>query len=207
MATYSLDDLKTIVTAGLTVAEAKALLDEGWEAADVLELAERQAAQRVAAASAQQTATAKAMQKAMRPENEFHPGHSALSYPEGDHAKPRTLPYEFWINNYPCHKFPETEHWREIDLMRAVTPGVFTALRKDGSRMTVTVTAERDADGRITKMKMEYPVSRDEKHLIPPKIVLLYQIAHAEQDLRVSFMQSMQEFMAMTMGTAVPAGA
>ena len=38
---------------------------------------------------------ATAVQKAMRPENQEHPGLSAFSYPEGDQQKPKTtLPFE-----------------------------------------------------------------------------------------------------------------
>lgn len=197
--TYTLDDLKAAVAAGMTIAEAKGLLEAGYAPADVLELAQLQAEQRAAQATEQQTATAKAMQKAMRPENEKHPGFSSLAYPEGEEARPRTMPFGFVLNGYPCHKFLETEHWREVELMAQTKPGKYHILRKDGSRMDVTVEAKTDADGKVEELSMTFPVSRDEKHLIPPKISLLYQIVHAGSATpRENFIRGMQEYMDLT---------
>lgn len=156
--------------------------------------------------------TAQAMQKAMKPENQEHPGKSAMSYPEGDVARPRpVLPFEFWYNNYPCHMFPETEHWRELELMVGVTPGRFTTIRRDGSLMHVDVRAERDANQTVTKLFVEFPIAREEKGLIPPKAVVLYQLLHPEHPKR-AFVQAMQEYLLMMLGTEdeplpVPVGA
>jgi len=194
---YSMDDLKAIVAAGMSVSEARGLLDAGYAADAVMELAQLQAAQRIAQATEQQTATAKAMQKAMRPENTNHPGLSALSYPEGDQARPKTLPFEFFLNHYPCHKFLETEHWREVELMAQVKPGKFSILRKDGSKMDVSVESETDANGVVQRLNLTFPVARDEKHLIPPKIALLYQIVHPDNP-RESFVRGMQEYLNLT---------
>ncbi len=65
---------------------------------------------------------ATAMQKAMKPENEAPPLHSAMSYPEGDRDKPRdgVLTKQFFHNGFPCHKFPEASHWWELELMEQV---------------------------------------------------------------------------------------
>jgi hypothetical protein len=128
-----------------------------------------------------QTNTAKAMQKAMKPENAQHPGISVFSHPAGDQAMPKPpLPYAqlFW-NHYPIHKFPETETWAEWDLLRQLQPGEFTVVRKDRSLMTVTVKGERDAAGNLQKVEVEFPVTREEKWLVPPKFVLAYQLVHA----------------------------
>lgn len=140
-------------------------------------------------------ANSKTMQKTLHPENEFHPEKSALSYPEGDRARPRpVLPYELFWNGYPMHMFPETEHWRELELACELQPGEFTVLRKDGTRMNVSVVAERDADNKVTKLLVTFPVSREDKWLVPPKVVVLYQLVHPDNP-KVRFMEAMNEYL------------
>lgn len=197
---YSIDQLRDIVSAGMSVTEAKALLDEGYSPEDVMALAALQAASAKSATIDAQTAVAKTMQKAMKPENQTHPHISAFSYPEGDIAKKKaTLPFEFFYNGYPCHMFPETEHWREMELMAQVTPGEFTVVRKDGTLMAVTVKGERDANHTLTKVSVEFPVTREEKWLVPPKTVLLYQLVHSDHP-RKRFLEAMQEHLILMMG-------
>lgn len=206
-AKWTMPQLQAIVAHGMPLTEARMLLDEGWSPDDVIALAEMQAEQRKTAASEAQQATAKAMQKAMRPENEFHPDISAFSYPEGDRQRPRpALPFEVWWNGYPMHMFPETEHWRELELAAQLTPGEYTVLRKDTSRLAMTVTAQRDADQKITRLDVTFPVTRDDKALTPPKIVSLYQMVHHDLTPKQSFLRGMQEYLTLTLGeTAVSA--
>lgn len=138
--------------------------------------------------------TNRTARKEAKPENETHPGISAFSYPEGDVARPRpVLPFEFYLNAYPCHKFPETEHWRELELMTQVQPGEFVVLRRDGTPMAVTVKADKDALGKITKLSVEFPISREEKALVPPKVSLLYQLVHTDPNRQKVFIESMNE--------------
>jgi len=146
-------------------------------------------------------ANATGVQKALRPENESHPGISAMSYPEGDRAKPRDgiLKYPFFYNNYPMHKFPETEHWRELELAAQVKPGEYTVIRKDASLMTVTVKGEKNANGDTTAIRVEFPISREEKWLIPPKSVVLYQLVYNDHPKR-RFLEAMQEYLVTVMG-------
>jgi hypothetical protein len=126
-----------------------------------------------------QTVTAKAMQKVMRPENETHPGISAFSHPEGDRAKPKpALPFQLFWNYYPVHKFPESESWVEWEQYAQLKPGEFTVVRNDGTPMKVSVTGEKDADGKLTKVEVKFPISRMEKNLVPPRYVLAYQLIH-----------------------------
>jgi hypothetical protein len=138
---------------------------------------------------------ATAVQKAMKPENETHPGLSALSYPEGDRARPRpVIPHEFLYNNYPMHKFPETEHWRELELACQVVPGTYTVIRNDRSAMTVEVKGDRDADGKLTRVSVEFPVSREDKGKIPAKAVVLYQLIHNENPKK-AFVEAMMDYL------------
>ncbi len=144
--------------------------------------------------------SAETMQKAMRPENVVDWGKSVFSYPEGDRLHPRPqLPFEFFYNGYPCHMFPETQHWRELELMAQVKPGEYTVLRKDATKMSVSVKAERDADLKITKLMVEFPVTRGEKAQTPAMQVLLYQLVYPDNP-RLRFMEATIEHMQMTMG-------
>ena len=144
------------------------------------------------------SASAGAMQKALKPENNEHGGFSALSYPEGDAARPRpVLPFELFWNGYPVHKFPETQHYRELELMAQLRPGTFTVVRKDMSSMKVTVKAERDAEDKITKVRVEFSVSRSEKALVPPMLVMLYQMIHDEGTPKERFIDGMREYLSV----------
>jgi hypothetical protein len=150
-------------------------------------------------------ANSKTMQKALKPENDTHPGKSVFSHPEGDIAKPKgDLPFQFFYNGYPCHMFPETETWREWELMKQVVPGEFTVMRKDGTVMKVVVTGERDALGKTTKLDVQFPVSREEKWLVPPKSVVLYQLIYPDNP-RKRFMEAMQEHLQLIFGEGVTA--
>lgn len=198
-----MDDLRTIVSAGMSVSEARLLLDEGYDPADVLELAQMQAQKTKDAATDAQTATARAMQKAMRPENERHPGLSVFSHPDGDLKKPKDglLKYEVWYLNYPMHMFPETETWRELELVAQVEPGEYTIVRKDRSTMRMEVTCERDGFGKISRLFIGLPkdgrIDRQDKWLLPAKTVVLYQmIHHAAGTPQQVYLRAMQEYLA-----------
>jgi hypothetical protein len=144
--------------------------------------------------------SAVSMRKAMKPENEVHPAKSVFSYPEGDVAKPRpTLPYEFYLNAYPVHKFPETQHWRELELMGQVEPGIYTVMRKDFTPMQVTVSGERDVNQKLTRISVEFPITREERGLVPPQVVLLYQLVYPDNPQR-RFVEAMQEYLQMMSG-------
>lgn len=145
--------------------------------------------------------TAGAMQKAMKPENTEHPEISVFNKPGGNRENPKTvLPFEFWYVGYPVHLFPETEHWRELELMAQVKAGEFTVIRKDGTPMSVVVKGEKNANGATTKLSVEFAVSREEKWLVPPKSVLLYQIVHSDGQPKRRFLEAMQEHLTLTMG-------
>jgi hypothetical protein len=141
------------------------------------------------------------------PSNKTHPGKSVFNYPEGEVARPKPMPpFAFLYNGYPCTKFMETEHWRECELMCDVVPGEYSVIRTDGSKMAVTVKGERDADGNLTKIDVVFPVSREERVLVPPKAVVLYQLVHAnEKSPRQLFVEAMTEWMNITLGESVPA--
>jgi len=198
---YTMEQLREIVSAGMGVTEARLLLDDGYTPGDVLELAKLRASQAIQSAADAQTATAKAMQKAMRPENETHPGFSAFSYPEGDRAHPKApLPFGVYIDTYPCHKWPETEHWREWELMAQLEPGDFTIMRKDGIAMRITVRGERDVTGKLSKVEVDLPRDKDERKQVPPKMVLLQQLVRHKENARKVFLEATNEYLQLMFG-------
>ena len=139
-------------------------------------------------------ANAKGVQKAMKPENETHPGKSAFSHPDGDVAHPKeALPFQCSVNGYPVYMFPETEHWKDWELYAQLKPGNFTVMRKDGTVMPVEVKGEYDANQKVTKLSVEFRITREEKWLVPSNFVLLYQLVHAgEKSPRQLFLEAMQ---------------
>jgi hypothetical protein len=145
--------------------------------------------------------TAKAMQKALKPENQDHPGKSVFSHPLGDLAMPKPpLPYELSWKGYPVNKFPETETWSEW-LAQSNIPGKgeYTVLRLDGSKMKVTVETETDADGKVTKMVVDHPATRADKDKIPPKTVIIAQM-QGKDNPKAAFLASMQAQLAEMFG-------
>jgi hypothetical protein len=198
---YTRDQLKAIIAAGMSVSEARMLLDDGYTPDDVLELAQMQAAQKQAeiqaANLARATETASAVERATNPSNKVHPGKSAMSYPEGDVARPRPrIEHVLLWNGYPQHKFQEELHWSELELFtgkrtepdgsvtrlhRGLTPGIYDCLEKDGrTGHKVTVRALKDATDRVEKVEVTFAVMRERKDAIPPTFVWLYQMVHAD---------------------------
>lgn len=204
---WSMDQLRGIVAAGMTITEAKTLLEDGYRPEEVLELAQLQAEQKrtdaVRASADAAKVAADHTHKLANPSNKTHPGKSVFSYPEGDVARPRpVLPFEFLFNGYPMHKFPETQHWRELELAAQVQPGEYKVMRKDYTDMKVSVTGERDANDVLSKIDVRFSVSREDRDKIPAQAVLLYQLVHAHTGKSVKrlFLEGMQEWLTITLG-------
>jgi len=147
---------------------------------------------------------ATAMQKALKPENQEHPGFASLAHPLGDKAMPRdkVLTHEFIYYNFPVHKFPEASSYWELELAEQVTAGEYRVICKDGSDMPVSVREEKDAKGKVTKVVVDFSVSRETKHSVPPMYVLLYQLLHNAQPER-AYVEGMHKWLDLTIG-AVP---
>lgn len=217
---YTADQLRAIIRAGMSVSEARMLLDDGFAPDMVLELAQEQAAQaqaRIAEAnSARAQETATAVERATNPSNKTHPGKSAMAYLEGDVARPRPrIEYALFWNGYPQHKFQEELSWMELELFTGrrtepdgtptrlhmgLTPGVYDCLEKDGKTgHKVSVTATKDANDRIERVDVKFAVMRERKDAIPPLFVWLYQMVHADtMKPRESWMKAMLEYVNLT---------
>lgn len=140
--------------------------------------------------------------KALKPENETHPNISVF-HPNG--GPYQALPYEVFYNGFPVHKALETHHDRELELLRQVKPGEYRILRVDGSDMTVTVKADQKPTGEITKLRIEFPIAREERHLIPAMQVLLYQLVHTDVPIRERYILATHEHMQLSMPEAATA--
>lgn len=138
--------------------------------------------------------TAKATQRAMRPENDTHPHISAFTKPGGYLANPHeTLVCDTFYRGFPVHKAYETHHWREIELLNQVKPGEYVVLRKDLTPMKVSVKGEYDAKQTLTKKEIVFDVTREERHYIPSMTVLLYQLVHHDRPVQQVYLEAMQE--------------
>lgn len=217
---YTADQLRAIIRAGMSVSEARMLLDDGFTPDLVLELAHEQAEQaeaKIAAAnSARAQETASAVERATNPSNKVHPGKSAMAYLEGDVARPRPrIEYALFWNGYPQHKFQEELSWMELELFtgrrteadgtttrlhRGLQPGVYDCLEKDGrTGHKVSVTATKDANDRIERVDVRFAVMRERKDYIPPLFVWLYQMVYADTlKPRESFMKGMLDYIDIT---------
>lgn len=141
--------------------------------------------------------SAQTMKRALKPENDHHPGVSAFSYPEGDFAKPRpTLDHEVYWNGYPVHQFPETWHWLELELLSQIVPGeYFVSKANDEGTQPISAKGEYDADGKLTKLTVIAQCSRDEQRTAPPATVWLYQMLHKATPRSQSYIEGMNLFM------------
>jgi hypothetical protein len=146
-----------------------------------------------------------ATMKALRPENQDVPKISVFNA-KGDRDYPREklLTHEFYYISQPIHKMVDTHMVRELELANQVVPGEYSVILKDGGLKTVTVTAERNAKQELTKVTVNFPVSREEKWSVPPMLVVLYQLVSKEPP-RQRFIAAMNEFMQMTLGEELPA--
>lgn len=145
----------------------------------------------------------KGFMKAMRPENETHPGKSHFSYPQGDVERPRPkIPWPtFMWNGYPQHKFPEELTWYELEIITGqrsvpdgnggwvlerfspgLQPGVYDCSMKDGrTTQKVEVKGTTNGNGDIEKLEVLFPVTRETKDQIPPVYVRAYQLVHGRE--------------------------
>jgi hypothetical protein len=119
-----------------------------------------------------------------RRENDTHPDISVYSYPEGNVARPKP-PLKckmFWCGyDEPWDNLTPDE----IICLNHATPGNFRFHRTDGKEEKLTVTAEQDAAGKLTKMYFWFPCQGQDKHNVPSKPVLLreaYRLKDPEQD-------------------------
>lgn len=142
--------------------------------------------------------SAQTMKRALKPENDTHPGKSVFSYPEGDVAKARPiLPFQLLWNNFPVHKFAEQHHWYELFLLAQLKPGEYhVSLANDEAAQPVSVRAEYDANHAITRLEVQAAgMDRNTARSAPPMAVWAYQILHADQPRGETYIEGTAQFM------------
>lgn len=117
------------------------------------------------------TMTAAAQDRMLHPDNREHPGISAYSYPEGDLKRPRPdlkIPMT-WVG-YPLTT--DTLTWQEIDLLNRAEPGEYRFTRTDKTTDTLTIRADRDSLGGVTKLHVVFLTS-ERKDTLPSMVDML----------------------------------
>lgn len=96
---------------------------------------------------------AQAMKKALRPENELHPGISVYN-PRGEQKYPRPKPTQI----YMLAKYPicdpgnyDTTTYSELELLNQLKPGIYPITKSDGLTVNVLVKTEYDGADRPYK--------------------------------------------------------
>lgn len=115
---------------------------------------------------------AEANKKALRPENEQHPGISVYR-PNGRknlELKCKT----FWVG-YPLDVDTLTED--EVRLINEIDRvGEYTFTKSDGSASKISVTGERDANGNWTRMLFHFPCQGDDRYSLPSMKSILTEV-------------------------------
>lgn len=156
--------LQACLTAGATFEQIRELAEGGFGFEQIKELAPSLGAARSASGglTADQlkdiiTNTSVSTRKALKPENERHPGHSVFNYPEGDVARPKPRfvrdvffndSREQWDQLTPL----EVELYNRFDTNRQAREGMWRAeIRRNGSAEELRITTEpRTLDGRMS---------------------------------------------------------
>ena len=144
-------ELGQCLATGATRADIAEYQRDGFTFEEILDLCETAKQAREADKQLDADRQAKAQKRAMKPENEHHPGKSVFAYPEGDVERPR--PQFECRTLYAGHKLDhDTSLAREIELVNQVQlPGKYPVEKSDGSIATVEVEIERDHAGKATK--------------------------------------------------------
>ena len=142
--------------------------------------------------------SAQTMKRALKPENQTHPGLSVFSYPEGDvaHARPE-LPFQVLWNNFPVHKFAEQHHWYELELLSQLQPGEYhVSLANDEGAQPVTIKGEYDANRKLTKIEVQAAgMDRNTARSAPPMAVWAYQMVHHDRPRGETYIEGTSAFM------------
>ena len=133
------------------------------------------------------TVNARAMKKALRPENEIAPGVSAYN-PKGERDFPRPKPTQiFMLARYPiCEPGNyDTTTWTEIELLNQIKGGAYMVTKADGTDVEVLVKGETDSAGRPYKMTLfadgKGIQDDDQKNNWPPLLQILTQMVMGER--------------------------
>ena len=107
---------------------------------------------------------AQAVQKAMKPENTFHPNRSVYN-PFGERERPRP---EFPCKQVLQNGIPfqhETTLFEECELIRRLPAGEFIVTKADGSALPLTIEKVTNrANGKLERIQIHYPTRDEHRH-------------------------------------------
>lgn len=145
--------------------------------------------------------SADAMRKSLKPENTFHPGISVYSYPEGDRERKRPqLPFELLWLGFPVHREDSVCTWYEMEEYAKLQPGEYQcSLRDGGATIKVTVKGEEGPDGKLSRLVVNYPATRDNRSQIPSPFVWAYQMNQSGRSPQETFVEAMSKLLAIAL--------
>lgn len=183
--TYSTVQRKELIGLGVSLADIRASEAEGTTFEDAIELAHAAKTANDDDLQADADRTAKATKRALRPENETHPGISVYNPTGGPWP---VMPYEgIWVVE-PVHQDYQCTV-EEIELFTQLEPGEYRCQRSDGAVLPVSVTVERGGpENRVTKKKVWFNTRDQLRHNLPPKTVMMREMIrqHAESKALVT---------------------
>lgn len=109
-------------------------------------------------------------------ENEYSPGLSVYSFPEGDRKAAEAGKFKrlkcdiYWVGE-PLDV--DTLTPTEVDLLNEAIDGEFLFHRTDGSPEKLTVKGERSATGQWKKLEFLFPCRDQHKHNLPSMVSIL----------------------------------
>lgn len=138
-------------------------------------------------------------------DNRNYPRISVFSYPEGDKAHARTMPFPkiFW-NGYDIDL--DTTSAIELELLAHATPGEFRFKRLDGSEDTLWVRADRGPAGAIEKLHLTFD-AKERRDTLPPMLDMLRYAFHVKSPQELELDALRQQVAAFTAVGSVPVGA
>ena len=122
---------------------------------------------------------AEANKKALRPENEQHPGISVYR-PEGRKDELALRCKTYWVG-YPLLADNLTEV--EIGLLNQIDRvGEYPFTKSDGSVAKLTVSGERDANGKLSRLLFDFPCKGDDRYNLPAMASMLREVIERQRE-------------------------
>ena len=172
----SKDELRTCLATGASIAEIKALQEQGFDYAEILDLCETSRDAKNAEKQTDAERTALARQKLDERDNRNFPDKSVFSYPEGERAHPKTpLPFKraMWGGTQESlEQLTAAEHELYLQLQR----GAYVITKPDGSKFKCDVIVTgNDVDSTVELMDVRFN-SKEHKDGLPSKVDMLRQM-------------------------------
>lgn len=170
--TYTVAQRNQLFALGANLSDVRAFESDGFEFDEALEQLRTIREAKDLDRQSEADRSAKATKRAMRPENETAPGVSAY-HPKGTAHAVEPVCETFWIGN-PVLGDVDTDE--EVALINQVQPGVYRCEKADGTPFNVFVEAERDAAGNMTKKKISFPCSGQQRHNHKSRLLILQEM-------------------------------